>query len=672
MPSEAQSVLTAFERASLFFLLIVAMGVAVRTLYRRYSLISSGRPTVATDKEKCGRLQRFLLYVPGQWSNIRNISPKDLGGLQHLFLFWGAIMFSVYYLVFFFIGDGIGFNAQLRENMFARIFLPVTEVFGILLLTALAWGLLRRIVTKPKRLGPHFEGTLFLVISLSAYVLLTCFFSLEGLRFNLGLSSYAGPVSGVLAGWFQGMAGGGVDSLAPLFHTLWWLQGILMACFIIYVPYSTHQHALFAPFNILTSTSRPKGTVAPIRLDGNYRGLAGLQDFTWKQLLELYGCTHCGRCQDACPAATAEKALSPKKIIQDLRIWMDETGKIRPFWKKEQQHGSAMSAGAGDRISDDELWSCTTCMACVQACPAFISSLDKIIDLRRDRILSKSRFFPEVINLFKDLEDYGDVFGRGNARREDWALGKNVNVLAQGGEVDTLFWVGCQASFNDRNRKSAVNLVEVLGRAGVDLAILGKGELCCGDPLRRLGNEYQFQNMVRRNIEYLKKLRFKRIVTYCPHCYNSLKNEYPQFDGNFEVVHYTELLQNLIRAGKLDFGKEVPAKIAYHDPCYLARGNNIENGRDILAGLPGVNSVPVERCGENTFCCGGGGGAMWMRETGGSKINELRVKELVKDSPDVIATSCPYCVVMLEDGVKSLGLEKVKCKDLIEIVREMV
>jgi Fe-S oxidoreductase len=649
-------------------LLLVVACIAARTIYRRCSLIGQGRPVGQSDEAVGGRFSRFLLYVPAQWSNVRNVSRRDLAGIQHLMLFWGGMILPLYYLFFFFVGDGLALQGPLRDNAVARIFLPVAEIFALLVMIALAWGVARRTLLKPARLGPDFEATLFLVITVSASALLVTFFALEGLRFNLGIASYAGPVSGVLAGWFQQMPG---YTLALMFHVAWWIQGVLLACFMVYVPYSSHQHALFAPFNILASSPKPKGRISKVEMDESYRGLAGVNGFTWKQLLELYGCTQCGRCQNACPAAAAGKALSPKKVIQDLRIWLDETGDIRPFWKGDEA-GAAHGKELCQRISDEEVWSCTTCMACVQACPAFVSSLDKIIDLRRDRVLAKGKIFPEVIGFFRDLETFGDVFGKGRTRRDDWALGSNVRILPERGETDTLFWVGCQASFHDRSSKSAVALAEVLSRGGVDMAIMGKGELCCGDPMRRLGNEHQFQNFVRKNIENLKKLRFKRIVTYCPHCYNTLKNEYPQFGGDFEVVHYTELLDDLIRTGALRLKKAAPAKVAYHDPCYLARGNGIVKGKDILAGLLGQNALDVERSGEKTFCCGGGGGAMWMRETGGSKINELRVQELVQGDPGVIATSCPFCVVMLEDGVKSLGLEHVQCKDLIEIVREMV
>lgn len=665
MTTGAESLLTLPERVLSLFLLLVVASVAVRTLYRRYSLIRSGRPVPPGDQSAEGALARFLVYVPGQWSNIRSISGKDLAGIQHLMLFWGAIFFALYYLLFFIIGEGFGFAAQIRENLPARIFLSVTEILGLLLVVALVWGVIRRSLLKPGRLGPDFEETLFLLITVSATFLLAGFFSLEAFRVSLQQTSYAGPLSGLLVGLFAGHSG----DFVTIYHVSWWLQLVVMACFIVYVPYSSHQHAIFAPFNILASNPQPKGRLSTPQLSEKYRGLHAPEDFTWKQLLEVYGCTQCGRCQDACPAATAGKPLSPKKIIQHIRASVDETGNLRPFWKSSADDGQG-SGQLDHAVSDGEVWSCTTCMACAEVCPAFVSSLDKIVDLRRDRVMAHSRFFPEVTTLFRDLENYGDVFGKGRARREDWALGKNIKVLTADNEADALFWVGCQASFQDRSTKSAASLAEVLCQGGIDLAIMGKEEFCCGDPLRRLGNEYQYQNFVRRNIAALKKLRFKRIVTYCPHCYNTLKNEYPQLGGEFEVLHYTEILGDMLRSKNLETKKAEPTKVVYHDPCYLARGNGIAKGNEILALLPGTTALEVERSGAKTFCCGGGGGTMWMRETGGEKINTLRVKELVKDVPEVIASSCPYCVVMLEEGVRSLGLENVQCKDLIEVVRE--
>lgn len=667
----AESVLSFPERVAFLTLLILFGGVALRTYYRRFALIRLGRTAAPAAGGAPGRWKRFLVYVPGQWSNIRTISRKDLGGAQHLVLFWSAICLAGYYLFFLVLGEGLGAFAVARESAMAHGYLLVTEILGVLILLALGWGLVRRTVTKPARLGPDYEERLFLFITLAAYLLLACFFCLGGLRFNLGMTTHVGPVTGLLAQVLQAVPGGN-EAQSGLFHLFWWIQAGIMVCFMIYVPYSDHQHALFAPFNIFASRPQPKGRFAPVEMDHTYRGLAGLEDFTWKQLLELYGCVQCGRCQEACPAHAAGKDLSPKKVIQDLRVWMDDKGQIKPFWKGGKASGNPKSEEAAGRVSDAELWSCTTCMACVQACPAFVSALDKIVDLRRDRVLAQSHFYPEVSNLFRDLENFGDIFGKGKATREDWASGRNLKVLSEGTQADTLFWVGCQASFHDRSKASAIKLAEVLTRCGIDLAILGKGELCCGDPFRRLGNEYQFQNFARKNIETLKKFRFKRIVTYCPHCYNTLRNEYPQFDGKFEVVHYTELFAELIRKGTLKFKQSPQTRVVYHDPCYLARGSDVTKGHEVLAALPGAEPVALENSGKQTFCCGGGGGAMWMRESGGAKINELRVQQLTKEKPEVIATSCPYCVVMLEDGIKSLGLEKVECKDLIELVKETV
>lgn len=663
-----ESILTLPERVVMFVLLCSVATMALRTYYRRYLLIRQGRSCSSAEEGNPGWLVRMLVYVPGQWSNIRTISPKDLGGAMHLVLFWSAICFAFYYFLFLILGEALGLFKSVFESLMAHNFLLLTEIMAVLVLVALAWGLVRRVFVKPSRLGPDYEVGLFLFITLAGYLLFACFFCLGALRYNLGMTTYLGPVTGVLAGLLESIVGG-TDGQSLLFHLVWWIQVAVILCFMIYVPYSDHQHAVFAPFNIFNTKPQPKGRLSKLTMDKSYHGLTELENFTWKQLLELYGCAQCGRCQDACPAYAAGKDLSPKKIIQDLRVWMDETGKIKPFWKKGHD-GFAKSPDAARRISDAELWSCTTCMACVESCPAFVSSLDKIVDLRRDRILAKSEFYPEVVNLFRDLENFGDIFGRGKAGREDWALGRKLKVLSRDNQTDVLFWVGCQTTFDDRNKSSAIKLAEILTHCGIDLAILGKNESCCGDPFRRLGNEFQYQNFARKNITTLQNLSFKRIVTYCPHCYNTLKNEYGQFGGKFEVIHYTELFDELLAAGKLKLNGTSKTKVVYHDPCYLARGNDLTKGREVLEALPGIVSLPLEKSGTKTFCCGGGGGAMWMRESGGNKINELRIQQLVQESPDIIATSCPYCIVMLDDGIKSLGLEKVRCKDLIELVSE--
>lgn len=658
-----ENILTMPERILLLVLLLVFTTMALRTYNRRYQLIRSGCATEDGQKNP-GAVVRFLKYVPGQLSNIRTISVKDLGGAMHLVLFYSAIIFAIYYGCYLVLGDILGLFRGAFESGPGHAFLFLTELMAVLVLVALLWGLVRRMIVKPMRLGPDYEVGLFLFVTCAGYSLFICFFLLGGLRYNLGMSSYIGPVTGIIANALHG------SSQVGLFHLMWWVQAAIILCFMLYVPYSDHQHAMFAPFNILLSPPKPRGAFSKLELDTNYKGADSLENFTWKQLLEFYGCAQCGRCQAVCPAYAAGKDLSPKKIINDLRIWMDDTGGIKPFWKKDKKSGKSVEASG--RILDSELWSCTTCMACVEACPAFVSSLDKIMDLRRDRVMAKSEFYPEVIPLFRSLENFGDIFGCGKASRGDWAMGRGIKILTQDNEADMLFWVGCQTTFDDRSKGSAVKLAEILTHCGIDLAILGKNESCCGDPFRRLGNEYQYQNSAKQNIEVLQKLRFKRIVTYCPHCYNTLKNEYPQFGADFEVIHYTELFDELIEKGLLKPKSSSGARVVFHDPCYLARGNDLTKGHNVLQALPGITPVALEQSSNNTFCCGGGGGAMWMRESGNAKINELRVKQLVKNEPEVIATSCPYCIVMLDDGLSSLGHDRIQCKDLIELVHETI
>jgi Fe-S oxidoreductase len=659
-----------FERVTFLILLALAAGIAVKTLLRRATVVRSGRPVVESGEPQAERIRRLLRYVPGQWCNIQNISSRELAGVQHLFLFFGAACLGVYYGLFVILGDGLGFSALLYHNRLARGFVHLSEVFAVLILVGLWWGVIRRAIVKPARLGPDFEVGTFLKITLGGSILMLCLLVLEALRQNLGWVSGAGPISALLVAPLQRLLGSPAE-LAQAYRLLWWVQAAMLLAFIVYVPFSKHQHALFSPFNIFASSPRPKGRIDAIALDESYRGLAQPADFTWKQLLELYGCTQCGRCQDACPAYATGKPLSPKKIIQDVRRWMDSHGQIHAPWEKPLTVAAHGTLAIDSFVTQEELWSCTTCMACVEACPAFISAFDTLIDLRRHAVLAQSRIYPEVATFFRELESYADTFGKGKALREDWILGRDAVVLTPERETDLLFWVGCQATFNDRNRSGATALFDILSKAGCDFAILGRDELCCGDPLRRMGNEYLFQELARRTVAYLNQLKFKRIVTYCPHCYNMLKNEYPQFGARFEVYHYTELLGQMITDGTLPLTKALPGTVAYHDPCYLARGNRIYNQpRAILAAIPGTTLVETAHAGPRTFCCGGGGGHMWIGGSRGVRINEQRVRELAAGEAKTIVTSCPYCLVMLEDGAKSLSLDRVTCKDLVEFVRE--
>lgn len=672
MPSAAGGAdLILLERIVFFFMITVAAAIAARTLNRRFRVIRSGRRRIDTAEASADRWKRLLRYVPGQWCNIQNLSLADLAGIQHLFLFFGAVVLALYYALFVVLGDGTGISAGLRQLALLRLTVQIAECFGILVMAGLTWGVGRRTVTRPDRLGPDFEAGTFMKIALGGTVLMLCFYLLEMLRVILGQSPAPGPVSGLLLALGQAWMTS-PSQAAHMFHLIWWVQALLIAAFMIYVPFSKHQHAVFSPFNIFQSTPTPRSRFEAVAMDQAYNGLASPEELTDKQRLELYSCTQCGRCQDACPAQATGKTLSPKKIIQDMRRWMDYCSGIRAPWKAKQVTGTTKMRIV-DFTLDDEMWSCTTCMACVEACPAFVSALDKIVDLRRDAVLIDGRIYPEVSAFFREVETFGDTFGKGRALREDWILGRNFKRLDEDNKTEVLFWVGCQSTFHDRNRCGATALFDILERTGIDFAILGRHEMCCGDPLRRMGNEYLFQKMARENIAILQKRCFKTIVTYCPHCFNMLKHEYSQLGGNFTVRHYTEYVDDLIARGALELNQSMPVTVTYHDPCYLARGNRIHGqARDIMAAASGTRLLETANAGIQTFCCGGGGGHMWIGGSQGERINERRIRQLTDTGASTVVTSCPYCLVMLEDGVKSLQKETVKCIDLVEFIRERI
>ena len=664
--------LTVLEKAGFLFLIALCLINIIQIYRKRWAQIQLGRNSFQPLDNTATGCRRILIYVFGNWCGLRTLTQKNLAGIQHLFIFWGVLFFSVGYVLIIFLGDILGADHLVRTTSFFKPFLYVGDISGVFLLVGLTWGLIRRIFLKPDRLGPDFETGTFSLIVFGAYTLMVCYFALEGIRINLMVDSWVGPASALCSRLVYSLYPD-LDDQQTLYHVFWWVQASVVVGLMGYIPFSHHQHPFFAPVTIFCGPHFHWGRLEPVTMNEAYGGVSGAKDFNQRQLVEFFACTQCGRCQDACPAHTTGKPLSPKKILQALRQATDRGAQIHPFWKNITSTNGECSPSMGETVSDDALWSCTTCMACVEVCPAFISSLDKIVDLRRDRILIKSRFYPEVHNLFRDTETFGDTFGKGTAYREDWALGRNIKILNNTDRVKTLFWVGCQASFHDRIKAVAVALIDLMNQYDPDFAVLGKVELCCGDPVRRLGNEYLFQELCRKNIERLTGLGFERIVTYCPHCYNMIKNEYPQFGGSFEVIHYTELLMEWLHRGILSPQKTLSSRIVYHDPCYLARGNGIVDApREILASLPGVTHNDPLNAGGKTFCCGGGGGQMWLREAAGKRINDRRINELAECKPDVIASSCPYCLIMLEDGAKSLGLETVKCRDLLEVVKDTV
>jgi Fe-S oxidoreductase len=403
-----------------------------------------------------------------------------------------------------------------------------------------------------------------------------------------------------------------------------------------------------------------------------------VDDFTWKQLLNGYTCTECGRCTSVCPANTTGKLLNPKKIFVDMRVRTMELAPVLTAGEgsipAEEREKAVSHMLVDNFITEQELWGCTTCMACVQECPVMIEHVDAIVDMRRGLVLNESRFPAELTATFNNLERNYTPWNFSHATRADWAEGLNIPVMAEKKQADVLFWVGCAGSYDARYQKVSRAFAKLLQMAGVDFAILGTEEKCNGDPARRMGNEYLAQQLMTENITTLNNYGVKNIVVTCPHCLQSIGKEYRQFGGEFEVVHHSEFLFQLVREGKLKVKPGSEAAVTFHDPCYLGRYNDVYDApRDLIAAIPGTSQKEMRRSRDRSFCCGAGGGRMWMEETEGKRVNMERTEEALATKADVIGTGCPFCMTMLTDGVKAAEMtEKVQIKDIAELLLESV
>ncbi len=651
------------KKIIVYCLALIALGVFSYGIYRRYFLwrkVSLNKGRISFDV--LGKRVRSLI-IDGLFQ--RRLLREYYPGLMHAFILWGFIILLLGTITIAVQEDltipvmGISF----LKGQFYLFYKFILNIAGLLALAGILMALVRRYVLRPDRLSRSAEQGVILMWIL---MILVTGFIVEGLRiYSLKNSWEVWSIGGWIVSQVLTRLSAHNGSALAAHEVVWWVHLIIALGFLAYIPFSRLIHLITSSANIFINAPTSQAVLSPIlNFDtSDSFGVSTVKDFTPRQIFDFDACTQCGRCQDNCPAYISEKPLSPKKVIEELKARWLEAGKL--------MKGGKTVEGNGSLLEEDVIWACTLCMACAESCPVYISSFEKIMELRRNLVLMKSTFFPEIATFFRDVETFGDTFGRGRAYREDWAIGIDVKRISDGEHTDILFWVGCQGTFHDRNNRVAGSLAELFRAAGADFGILGKEEYCCGDPMRRVGNEYLFQKAARRNIELLGRLNFKRIVTYCPHCFNTLKNEYPQFGARFEVLHYTELLRDLIRGGNLKIAKDMQKSIAYHDPCYLARANGIHGmPREILRAIPGVRLVEPGHSRRETFCCGAGGGHMWMREIPGKKINEVRLEEMMNAQPAIITTSCPYCLIMFEDGVKSLGLEGTQCLDVGEVIRD--
>jgi len=656
------------------------------------------------------RLIRSGQDAPRRWQGFRRVTEAELvevagqrkllkwtvPGLAHFFTMWGFTVLLTTILEAY----GALFNRDFHIPLIGQSnwLAFVEDFFATAVVVSLVVFSVIRVVQAPSRrsrqsrfYGSH-TGAAWAVLGMIALVIITLL-AYRGAQINTGHFPFMhlepgthGPRAVLMVSpwafashfvaWLLAPLGYGVNSVLEVIFVL--ANIAVITGFLVFVAYSKHLHIFLAPVNVGVSR-RPRALGALDKTpdmdmehvsEDTVFGVGHVEDFTWKQMLDFATCTECGRCQSVCPAWTTGKPLSPKLLIMGLRENMFASADRL----LSRSGTSDVATLVPTTIDPDVLWSCTTCGACVEQCPVDIEHVDAIIDMRRYEVLMESRFPPEAALLLRNLENQGDPWGLGSAKRSDWLSSLDFEVRVIDGvippDVEYLYWVGCTGALDERARKTVESTARVLHRAGVNFAVLGPRETCSGDPARRMGNEYLFQELAKTNIATLNEVGATKIVASCAHCFNTIKNEYPELGGNYEVIHHSELLSHLLESGRLVPGESYSAKVTLHDPCYLGRHNRVfEEPREVLDSVPGAVRIEMGRSRETSFCCGAGGARMWMEENIGKRVNAERIQEALATGADVVGTACPFCMIMLDDAVKGEGrADDVTVLDISQVI----
>jgi Fe-S oxidoreductase len=687
---------------------IVLLGFSAKRLWFLISLVRSGQPAVGRTAERKKRVTAEVTEVLGQ----KKLLAWTIPGIAHVFAFWGFLVLGLTIVEAF----GALFNPEFAVPVIGRMPIVgfIEDLFGVLVVVGIGMFALIRVFRSPAKYGRDSRfygshtGAAWLVLFMIFNVIWTLFLY-RGAQYAVALEKGTNNFPFMNGGAFASEAVGNL--LQPLgLETNEWLEtiglwlniGVILG-FMVLALHSKHLHIGAAPLNVLFSR-RPNalGELLPLYVgkellnfedpaDEATFGRGKIEDFTWKGNLDFLSCTECGRCQSQCPAWNTGKPLSPKLMIMDLRDHLfakapyilageDAAGQEKlsdavkaeaarplvgsriddPFYATDGYDEKGHRSHEGAVIDYDALWSCTSCGACVQQCPVDIEHIDHFMDMRRNQVLIESQFPAELSGLFKNLETKGNPWGMNQNGRTAWIeeVQFPVRVFGMEGEdkipadVEYLFWVGCAGAYDDRAKRTTKAVAELLHTAGINFMVLGEGETCTGDPARRAGNEFLFQMQAQQNVEVLNEVGAKKIVVTCPHCMNTIAREYPQLGGNYDVVHHTQLLNELVSTGRLTMLTASDETVTYHDPCYLGRHNKIYMPpRELLTNVPGVNLVEMERSKETSFCCGAGGGRMWLEENIGTRINQNRGDEALATGASKIAVACPFCSVMLNDAV---------------------
>ncbi len=660
---------------------VVAAVFAGRRLLFLYGLISSGKPSPGRTENVGGRIWAELSEVIGQ----RKLLKKTVPGIAHALTFWGFIILLATIIEAF----GALFSSTFAIPLIGHdSWLGFLEdLFSVLILLSLGVFTVLRIKNAPSRrqresrfYGSH-TGAAWIVLFGITMVIITLLLY-RAAQVNLGHFPYGGAAfaSHAIASWIKGF---GTTANKVIEVTFLELNIAVIMGFLVFVTYSKHLHIFTAPLNIIFSR-RPKALGAlgntpnmdPEQLsEDDVFGVGQIEHLTWKQNLDLATCTECGRCQEQCPAWNTGKPLSPKLLIMNLR---DHLFKSAPSLIGPSAAKTTQVPLVPDVIDTNVLWSCTTCGACVEACPVDIEHIDVIVDMRRYKVLMDSEFPTEANLMLRNVENQGDPWGLGQSKRLDWTKSLDFEVPVITGEipgdVEYLFWVGCAGALDERAAKTTQSVARLLNAGGVKFGVLGPKESCTGDPARRLGNEYLYQMQAMANIETLNGAKVKKIIASCPHCVNSLANEYPSLGGNYEVIHHSQVLERLVSERKLFPVTPVNATVTYHDPCYLGRHNSVyDEPRSVLSSVPGLKTVEMHKHRSKGFCCGAGGSRMWLEENIGKRVNMERTDQALVTGADMVSTACPYCMIMLDDGVKQrqaegTASEEMKVMDVAQVL----
>jgi len=654
-------------------LLGIALAVFHYAFYVRVvKLVLQGKETARFDQPMV-RLKGALLISLGQQKVLQRVKYGDYAGIGHAIIFWGFLTFMLSYGIFIFAASvNAGFPEWLLTETGVRVYSAYLDILSAVMLVVLIWAFVRRWVVKPSRLRfdltRHSDALIIVVLitGLMASTLLThAFWVAQG---------GTGPEADVYIGKWLGelFIDWGVGASAANFWQgfFWWSHLSIILIFTVYIPFTKHMHMFAAPVNAYFRSLEPKGALPLMDLENTEKFGAGrVQDFSWKQLLDGYACAVCGRCTDVCPANLTGKQLSPMHIVEGIKDHMVAIG----HQGERNVDLVEPSPLVPSIISESSIWDCLNCGACMEECPVTVEHVPTIMDMRRHLVLEESKAPESAMNALLSLEQRGHPWRGTQYSRTDWAEGLEVPTLAEKPDAEVLFWVGCTPALEQRSQAIARSMAKVLKAAKVDFAILGDEETCTGDPARRMGNEYLFQILAQQNIDTMNGYNVKKVVTTCPHCFNTMKNEYPQLGGNFEVLHYSQFVDRLIKNGDIKPVKMLDVTMAYHDSCFLGRHNGVyDEPRDVAKAIPGLKLVEMgSRCRERGFCCGAGGGHMWIEESQGDRVNHARTDQFIDTDADMVGVSCPFCVQMLDEGIQAKGLASEKqAKDVIELLAD--